>query len=275
MIHMSKFFQFEQINKLVFRLGLATRGNTHLSKDDVLFALEQGLNYWNWCGHEDGMAQAVRTLGLRRNQIVFATQLSARDSKGIQYEVEQILDQLETDYLDIATLYYVEQEKEWKEIMAPLGAFEGLRELQDKGKVKMIGLTTHQRHLAAQVLNEDHLDLLMTRYNAAHRGAEEIIFPVAQRSKTPIVAFTALRWQDLLKNTPEDPVNFSLPLVKEWYRFSLSHPAVSIVLSAPDNRSELLKTLELLADWRLPTVNEFKLLRGHGDRVYKNGRRFI
>lgn len=275
MIYMSKFFQFEQINKLVFRLGLATRGNTHLSKDDVLFALEQGLNYWNWCGHEDGMSQAVKALGSRRNQIVIAAQLSARDSKGIQYEMEQILDQLETDYLDVATLYYVEQEKEWKEIMAPLGAFEGLRELQDKGKVKMIGLTTHQRQLAAQILNEANLDLLMIRYNAAHRGAEEIIFPVTQRSKTPVVAFTALRWQDLLKKTFEEPVNFTLPPVKEWYRFALSHPAISIVLSAPDNRRELLENLELLADWRLPTAREFKLLRGHGDRVYKSGRRFI
>ena len=52
MVYMSKFFRLKQINKFVCRLGLATRGNTHLSKDDVLFALEQGVNYWNWCGHE-------------------------------------------------------------------------------------------------------------------------------------------------------------------------------------------------------------------------------
>ena len=271
---MSKFFRLKQINKFVCRLGLATRGNTHLSKDDVLFALEQGVNYWNWCGHEDGMAQAFRTLGLRRNQIVLATQLSARDSQGIQYEVEQMLDQLETDHLDVANFYYVEHDKEWKEIMAPFGAFEGLRELQDEGKVKMIGLTTHQRYLAAQVLDENHLDLLMIRYNAAHRGAEEIIFPATEGSKTPVVAFTALRWKDLLKKTPEDPINFTLPPVKEWYRFSLSHPAVSIVLSAPDNRNELLKNLEHLADWRLPTAKESKLLREHGDRVCKSSRRF-
>ena len=200
--------------------------------------------------------------------------MSARDSQGIQYEVEQMLDQLETDHLDVANFYYVEHDKEWKEIMAPFGAFEGLRELQDEGKVKMIGLTTHQRYLAAQVLDENHLDLLMIRYNAAHRGAEEIIFPATEGSKTPVVAFTALRWKDLLKKTPEDPINFTLPPVKEWYRFSLSHPAVSIVLSAPDNRNELLKNLELLADWRLPTAKESKLLREHGDRVCKSSRRF-
>ena len=34
MVYMSKFFRLKQINKFVCRLGLATRGNTHLSKDD-------------------------------------------------------------------------------------------------------------------------------------------------------------------------------------------------------------------------------------------------
>ena len=67
---------------MVCRLGLATRGNTHLTKDDVLFALEQGLNYWNWCGYEDGMVQAIRELGPKRKQVVIAAQLSARDSQG-------------------------------------------------------------------------------------------------------------------------------------------------------------------------------------------------
>ena len=275
MIYMSKFFRFEQIQNLVPRLGLATCGDTHLSKDDVLLALEQGLNYWNWCGNEDGNAQAVRELGPRRKQIVLATQLSARDSQGIQYEIEQILDQLATDYLDVATLYYVEQEDEWQKIMAPFGALEGLRELQNKGKVKMIGLTPHQRQLAAQILNEANLDLLMIRYNAAPRGGEEIIFPITQTSKIPVVAFTALRWQDLLKKTSEDPVHFILPPVKDWYRFALSHPAVSIVLSAPDNRTELLENLELLGDWELPTVKELNLLREHGDQVHKRARRFV
>jgi len=220
---------------MVCRLGLATRGNTHLTKDDVLFALEQGLNYWNWCGYEDGMVQAIRELGPKRKQVVIAAQLSARDSQGLYQEIEQALDQILTDYLDVATLYYVEQDTEWENIISPSGALKGLRLAQKQGLVKIIGLTTHQQDLALRVLNEGLLDLLMIRYNAAHRGAEDKTLPTAQTSKTPIVAFTALRWADLLKSTPEDPPNFILPPAYDWYRFVLAHPAVSVVLAAPTN----------------------------------------
>ena len=43
----------------VNRLGLATRGNTHLKPEDVEYAVERGLNYLNWCGRSDGMSRAV------------------------------------------------------------------------------------------------------------------------------------------------------------------------------------------------------------------------
>jgi len=40
----------------VCRLGLATRGNTHLASQDVAHAIDRGINYLNWCGHPDGMS---------------------------------------------------------------------------------------------------------------------------------------------------------------------------------------------------------------------------
>lgn len=272
---MPRFFKFNRNATPVCRLGLATRGNTHLTKDDVLFALEQGLNYWNWCGHEDGMAEAIRELGSQRKQVLIAAQLWARDSQGSKAELEQVFERLQVDHLDVATLYYVERTEEWREITSPRGALEGLRKAQDQGQIGMIGLTTHQRRLAVQVLKEVQLDLLMVRYNAAHRGAEDEIFPKAEASKTPLVAFTALRWCDLLKRTPEDPADFIPPAVHDWYRFVLAHPALSIALAAPDNQRELLQTLRLLADWRAPTSTEFQTMRAHGDRVHRHSRAFV
>ncbi len=272
---MPRFFKFNRIETPVCRLGLATRGNTHLKKDDVLFALERGLNYWNWCGREDGMAEAIRELGSQRKQVLIAAQLWARDDRGLTAELEQVFDRLGIDYLDVATLYYVERTEEWREITSPRGVLQGLREAQDRGRIGMIGLTTHQRRLAVQVLKEGQLDLLMVRYNAAHRGAEDEIFPEAKVSNTPLVAFTALRWCDLLKRTPEDPADFIPPAVQDWYRFVLAHPAVSVALSAPDNRRELVQILRIPADWRPPTSTELQTMRAHGDRVHRHSRAFV
>src|SRR5262249_10278506 len=114
---MTRFFRFSSDDTLVCRLGLATRGNTALDKEDVLLALDRGVNYWNWCGHEDGMSEAIRELGTRRTQVVIAIQLGEREGRTARDELEKVLKRLRTDYIDIVTLYYVETQEEWTRII--------------------------------------------------------------------------------------------------------------------------------------------------------------
>jgi len=258
----------------VCRLGLATRGNTHLAVEDVEAALERGVNYLNWCGHPDGLSRAVARLGSARKQVVIAAQFEARRASDAEREFAQMLGELKLDWIDILTLYYVESQGEWDEIVAPGGAWEYLAVQKQRGRLKMIGLTSHQRELAARCAETGKLDLLMVRYNAAHRGAERDVFPVAQALKIPVVTFTGLRWKALMGSTPEDPPGFMPPSAAECYRFCLAQPAVSVVLAAPGNRAELDQDLELLDDWRAPAEEERDLLLGHGERVRKHAGTF-
>ena len=41
--------------------------------------------------------------------------------------------------------------------------------------------------------------MLMVRYNAAHPGAEQDIFPHVDRQSTALISYTATRWRKLLK----------------------------------------------------------------------------
>src|SRR5262245_13708682 len=267
---MHPFFTFRQSLPPVRRLGLATRGNTHLTEDDVWLALHAGINYWNWCGHEDGMASAVRELGSRRKDVMIAIQLESRDKDSAQRELEETLVRLKTDFIDVVTFYYVEHREEWRGIIRDQGALSAMRASKEQGLVNLIGLTTHQRALGAEVLRSRELDLLMARYIAAHCGAETSLFPIAREFETPVVTFTALRWKGLLQNTPEDPPRFRAPRAPDWYRLVLSNPAVAVALMAPDNRAELEDNLRLLADWRAPTQQEREALYQHGERVRRN-----
>ena len=128
--------------------------------------------------------------------------------------------------------------------------------MQRSGAVRMIGLTTHQRALGAAWAETGKLDLLMIRYNAAHRGAEKDVFPVTHRLGIPVVAYTAQRWGALHEGTADDPAGFVPLAAPEWYRFALAHPAVSVVLMAPRNGGELEQDLGLLDDWRAPGAEE-------------------
>lgn len=253
----------------VLRLGLATRGDSRLEPEDVFHALERGMNYWNWCGEEDGISWAIRELGPTRSEVVIASQVSVDNwSRATMHrELDRALEKLNTDWLDIVTLYYVESEPEWSEILAADGALLALKEAKREGRIRAIGLTSHQRPLAAKWVGSGELDLLMIRYNAAHRGAETDVFPSAERQGVPVVCFTCLRWGALLKPTAGDPDGFIVPPAREWYRFVLSNPKVSVALTAPNTRAELLENLSLLEDWRETPAEVIEELKRHGDRV--------
>ena len=149
-----------------------------------------------------------------------------------------------------------------------------MREAQTQGLVRLIGMTTHQRKLAAKRAKHRELDVLMIRYNAAHRGVERDVFPITDAAGIPVIAFTGLRWGALIRTTPEDPPGFSPPTAQDCYRFVLSQPSVAVGLMAPDNRAELEANLSLLADWRGMTPDEEAMMRAHGDRVYRTAGRF-
>jgi len=254
----------------VGRLGLSTRGNTSLAAADVLEAFRRGVNFFNWCGHPDGLSEAVRGLGPLRRQVIVSVQVGARDAAGARQELERCLGELGTGYIDVVTYYYLESQDEWDQIHATGGAAEYLEEQRRNGVVRAIGATTHQRRLAAKLARDRGIDLLMIRYNAAHRAAEREVFPVATKLEVPIVAYTCLRWGALLEPTAEDPEGFSPPPAPDWYRFVLCHRAVTVALMAPNGRRELEEDLTLVDDWHGCDASEYTRLREHGDRVHRN-----
>jgi len=259
---------------VVSRLGLATRGNTRLEAEDIAYAVARGINYLNWCGSEDGIATALREKLIDRRQVVLATQLESRDGTSAARELDAQLRTLGTDRIDVVTFYFVETEGEWQELVRPGGGVEALAEARKREQIRLIGLTTHQRRLGAKWVESGKLDLLMIRYNAAHRGAEQEVFPLTDRLRIPVVAFTAQRWGALTERTPDDPAGFTPPPASAWYRFALANPSVSVALMAPYNRLELEEDLTLLDDWRAPQPDGSENLLAHARRVRKHSGAF-
>jgi predicted aldo/keto reductase-like oxidoreductase len=260
--------------KPVCRLGLASRGDSRLVPDDIHHALSRGVNFLNWPGSEDVLSRTIAELGPRRAGVIVCAQFSARTADDAAQELRAMLQALRTDYLDALTFYYVEEPDEWEALCGPKGALAYCRDAQRDGLVHLLGLTTHQRRLAAQMARSGALDLLMIRYNAAHRGAETEIFPVTDALGIPVIAYTALRWGALLRPTPDDPAGFVVPPVPCWYRFVLQSPSVTVALMAPDDRTELEEDLQVLEDGAPLPDDVYQQLAAHGRRVRQFGGAF-
>jgi aryl-alcohol dehydrogenase-like predicted oxidoreductase len=134
-----------------------------------------------------------------------------------------------------------------------------MRELKDAGLVRSLGISCHDRPMARSLVDELGLDVVMLRYNAAHRGAEREVFDSLETAQRPgIIAYTATRWGGLLK--PHEGLGPMSP--GECYRFALGHPCVDTVLCGAKNFDELAANVHAaqegpLAPERLAQIKQF------------------
>ena len=87
----------------------------------------------------------------------------------------------------------------------------------------------------AELAARGAVDILMVRYNAAHRGAETDIFPHLAAHGTGVVSHTATRWRRLLTRPRAWPEGQPVATAGQCYRFVLSHSDVHVALTAPSS----------------------------------------
>jgi aryl-alcohol dehydrogenase-like predicted oxidoreductase len=118
--------------------------------------------------------------------------------------------------------------------------------LRERGVVRRIVVSCHERAAFAAHFANRAFDGVMARYNAAHVGAERDVFPLALACGMPLVAYTATRWGSLVGPSAA-PQGERAPSGADCYRFALAHPAVTACLAGPKDARELDGVLEALA----------------------------
>jgi len=159
-----------------------------------------------------------------------------------------------------------------KEFTAPVK--DELARLREEGRVRAIGISTHDRKFAGELAAEGALDLLMIRYNAAHRGAEQDIFPHLAPFNPGVVSYTATRWSYLLRRPRSWPREERIPDAAMCYRFVLSNPHMDVCLTAPRNEKELLENLAAARQGPLDP-DEMEFMRRFGDVVHQKAGWFM
>jgi aryl-alcohol dehydrogenase-like predicted oxidoreductase len=233
-------------------------------------AFEKGCNYF-YLGsgrHRAGMRRAIRNLCRqgRRDKLVIAVQSYARFGYLMEWYLKRNLRSMGLEQADILVLG-------WHNRRPGPRLMQRAQAMKQKGLCRFLAMSGHQRKLFPQMAATGQFDLFHVRYNAAHRGAEEEIFPHLQGDNRPgIVTYTATRWGQLLNPKKMAPGD-SVPAPSDCYRFALSNPAVDVCLCGPktiDQMRAALPALELgpLAE---EDMERMKLI---GDYVHGHTRRF-
>ena len=167
---------------------------------------------------------------------------------------------LGTDYLDVLQLYWLGTMSRWSE-----GMIDELCRLRESGKVRALAVSIHDRPRAGQLARDSALDAFMIRYNAAHPGAEQDIFPHLSHRHPAVVAYTATSWKKLLA----PPRGWTGPAMTagDCYRFCLSSPHVDVVLTGPATAAELTENMAALERGPL-SAEEERWMREYGRKVH-------
>lgn len=245
----------------VSRLGIGSAYG--VSDRACRMAFDEGVNYFFWGSvRTPGMGLAIREIARsRRDDLVVVLECYVRQAAWVPRSVETGLRNLRLDRADILLLGWYDR---------PPGprVLDAVDRLKEKGRFRFLGISSHQRPLFRQYLRDGRYDVFHVRYNAAHRGAEQEIFPELPQGKAPgIVSFTNTRWGDLLDPRKMPPGISSPPTAADCYRFVLSHPAVHVAICGPKNDDEMSSGLSTL---KAPPMSEEELerMRRIGDHVH-------
>lgn len=89
-----------------------------------------------------------------------------REPGKVKEAFEDLLHRLQTDYIDLGMIHYVDSEKEWDQIVS--GPFmDYVRSLKEKGVIKHIGLSSHNPKVAAKAALSGEIEMLLFSVNPA------------------------------------------------------------------------------------------------------------
>ena len=225
---------------------------------------ELGVNFFLWgSGRRAPMRDALKNLiKIRRDQVVIAFQTYDKSGLLMRRFHEKGLRRLGTDYVDLLLMSWMRG--------SPRGRMlETALRLKEEGKVRFLGISTHDRPLAGRIAADPNssVDAIMIRYNAAHVGAERDIFPQIPANNPPgVIAFTATRWGQLV-NPKKMPPGEEPLTAADCYRFALSSGMVDVCLTGPRTTEELEGGMRAIDLGPLSDV-EMERVRRIGKYVY-------
>jgi aryl-alcohol dehydrogenase-like predicted oxidoreductase len=238
----------------------------------VHVAIEEGINFFFGFGMDTQLTKGLREIFKGEREKLFLATGAYNFIIGypnLRRTLEKRLRQFGTDYIDSFLFLGVMKEKEF-----PRKVLDEMIRFKEEGKVRSIGISCHNRAFLGKLASDGVLDVLMLRYNAAHRGAEQDVFPYLGKHNPGVISYTATRWTELMRRPRNWPKDGKVPDAGMAYRFVLTDPHVHVCLTAPRNEKELRDNIAAVQKGPL-NEDELSFMRTFGDAVHSNRKWFM
>ena len=237
-------------------------------------AQELGINYFDLYASDPKVRAAVgKALKGRREKFIIQGHICSVWKNGQYMRTRKLddviksfneeLELLDTDYVDVGMIHYCDAMKDWEEI-ANNGILDYARQLKAEGKIRHIGMSSHNPLVAERAIREGGIEVLMFSVNPcydlqpanedvnelwANKNYEkqlvnmdpdrERLYETCQRLGVAITVMKAFGGGELLQSNQIAGVSMT---VNQCIGYALSRPGVCNVLAGAHNVEELRKS---------------------------------
>lgn len=166
----------------VSEIGMGCEGfaedNCAMTKKLFDAAEASGVNYFDLYTSNPAVRTAVgNAMRGRREKFIAQSHICSvwqngqykrtRKLKEVVAGFEESLEQLQTDYIDVGTIHYCDALDDWQQIVTG-GILDYARELKAAGKIRHIGLSSHNPQVALAAVESGAIEVLMFSVNPCY-----------------------------------------------------------------------------------------------------------
>lgn len=145
-------------------------------------ALDRGITFFDTANaYRDSEEKIGAAFSGRRGDIVLATKTYQREGKGAMEQLERSLRMMRTDYLDLYQLHQIARREEWEAVTAPGGALEAVSRAREAGKIRYLGVTSHNLAMALELVRTGLFDTVQVPLNFIEDEAVKEVLPEVRR----------------------------------------------------------------------------------------------
>ncbi len=183
---------------MVTRLGFGGIPIQRLSESDavkvVQKCLDLGLNYFDtangYTTSEERIGKAVKG---RRKDVIIATKTFPGTPDIIEKNLDLSLKRLQTDYIDIYQFHGVNTKEVLDKIIDPEnGIYQVFEKFKKAGKIRHIGITSHQMDAAKLEVKSDKFETIMFPFNVITSEPAKELLPLCKEHDVGFIVMKPL-----------------------------------------------------------------------------------
>lgn len=218
-------------------------------------ANEKGINFIDtargYMASEELIGSALERIG--RDKFIIATKSMSATYDDMMEDIHISLRNLRMDYIDLYQFHNVRTKDQLDKIMGENGSLKAVKEMQAKGHIKEIGISSHSVDLLHIAIDTNEFSTIQYPYNPVERQGEEV-FKKAKENNIGVIVMKPL-------------AGGAIPKGELCLRFVLENDDVTTAIPGMDSVEQVVENANAGINIRMLTDEERQNLKEEADSL--------